>query len=348
MSRELRKQDHINHALQTGQSGRHGLDQVQFVHQSLAGIGEQEIDMKVDWADRRWEAPFYINAMTGGGGQKTKEINGALAKAAGAAGIPVAVGSQMAAVKDPGQADTFAVVRRENPDGIVFGNIGMDAGVEEALRAVEMIEADALQIHLNPVQEMIMPEGDRDFTGVLERLTTICRNVDVPVIVKEVGFGISMETAALLKEAGVNAVDAGGRGGTNFAEIENLRRERPVSFLNEWGIPTSVSIVEAASQSFSLVTAAGGIRSSLDAAKSYALGAGACGMAGHMLKLVTEQGWEAAAEELGEMKKELRTIMTLLGVRNMNEWKNTKILITGETAEWLKLRGFSVEGFAQR
>lgn len=162
-----------------------------------------QIDTATKIGELFLSSPIFINAMTGGGGQTTLEINRALARAA-ETNIPVAVGSQMSALKDPGERPSYEVVRKENQKGLVFANLGSEATVEQAQRAVDMIEADMLQIHLNVIQEIVMPEGDRGFSGRLRRIEEICGTVGVPVSVKEVGFGMSRETAAKLFEAGVS------------------------------------------------------------------------------------------------------------------------------------------------
>ena len=195
------------------------------------------------------------------------------------------------ALKDPAERKTYEIVRKHNPNGMVFGNLGSEATVQQARDAVEMIEADALQIHLNVIQELTMPEGDRDFRGALERIQHIAENISVPVIVKETGFGISKEAAYSLSRSTISAIDIGGFGGTNFSKIENQRRKRMLDFFDDWGIPTAISIAgDAILHSDKPILASGGIQNSLDIVKSLGLGASAVGMAGVILKQLLETG----------------------------------------------------------
>ena len=185
--------------------------------------------------------PFYVNAMTGGS-QRAKEINQQLGIIAKETGLLVATGSVSAALKDASLADTYQIMRKENPDGLIFANIGAGLGVEEAKRALDLFQANALQIHVNVPQELVMPEGDRDFTNWLTKIEAIVQAVEVPVIVKEVGFGMSQETLEKLTSIGVQAADVSGQGGTSFTQIENARRKkRELSFLDDWGQSTVIS-----------------------------------------------------------------------------------------------------------
>ena len=179
MSRSKRKWDHIQYALSTGQERLTGLDDIMFVHQSLPEIGLENISLNTKIGELLLSSPIFINAMTGGGGEKTLKINRDLARVAKESGMAMAVGSQMSALKNVEEVETYRVVRKENPHGIVIGNLGSEASVDDALRAVEMLEADALQIHLNAIQELAMPEGDRDFSGALRRIEAIVKEIDL-------------------------------------------------------------------------------------------------------------------------------------------------------------------------
>jgi len=235
MTRSSRKMDHVRYALATGQSGRNGLADVRFVHNPLPDTSLTHISLTTRIGDLVMSSPILINAMTGGA-EETESINFGLGAAARETGVAMAVGSQMAAVRDPTLAASYAAARRANPGGLLFANLGSEATPDQANAAVEMIEANALQIHLNVVQELVMPEGDRSFEGALRRIERIVRTAEVPVIVKEVGFGMTQAAADRLLSVGVAAVDCGGKGGTNFSAIENARRERPLSWFDEWGI----------------------------------------------------------------------------------------------------------------
>ncbi|WP_370224034.1 type 2 isopentenyl-diphosphate Delta-isomerase [Cytobacillus sp.] len=349
MSRSKRKWDHIQHALATGQNSNTGLEDIAFIHQSLPDAFLDQADLGTSIGGLTLSSPIFINAMTGGGGERTVQINRDLALAARSTGLAMAVGSQMSALKDPSEAESYRVVRRENPSGIIFGNLGSEATIDQAKAAVDMIEADALQIHLNVVQELTMPEGDRDFRGALKRIENIVSHSEVPVVVKEVGFGINKETVSMLASTGVTAIDIGGFGGTNFSRIENARRERLLSFFNEWGIPTAVSIAEAASLENNIeVIASGGIRTSHEIAKAIALGAGAAGMAGYFLKVLMKEGLEALIEEINNMHTELKVIMTALGAANITQLQQAPIIITEKTHHWLNERGIDTKAYSQR
>ncbi|KUP07790.1 isopentenyl pyrophosphate isomerase [Bacillus coahuilensis m2-6] len=347
MSRAQRKKDHIEHALNIGQSGLTGFSDISFVHQSLPNTSLDDINIHTKIGELFISSPIYINAMTGGGGEHTLQINRNLTEVAKHAGIPIAVGSQMAAIKDAEEKKTFEIVRKYNPNGIVFGNLGSEATVDQAKAAVDMIEADALQIHLNVLQELTMPEGDRSFVGALHRIENIVQSIDVPVIVKETGYGISKETAELLRGTGISAIDVGGFGGTNFSSIENARRNRSLPFFENWGIPTAASIVEAAQQSIPVLSS-GGIRDSESILKSLVLGAKAVGLSGFFLKILMDDGQTALLEEISCMLDELKMMMCALGANQVQELQQVPIVISGSTYHWLKVRGLSPEQYSTR
>ncbi|QKS71077.1 type 2 isopentenyl-diphosphate Delta-isomerase [Paenalkalicoccus suaedae] len=347
MSREKRKLDHIEHALKTGQAGDNGLEDVKFVHQSLPNSSVEAVDLSTSLATLSFDAPFMINAMTGGGGTATEGINRQLAEIAAHFHVPIAVGSQMAALRDPDQEQSFKVVREYNKEGLVFANLGSEATVEQAKRACDLIKADLLQIHINTVQELVMPEGDRSFDGALERISQIQEALPIPVMVKEVGFGMSKEAATKLAPI-VDAIDVGGYGGTNFSKIENARREMPYSFFDDWGISTAASIVETREGFSKGVSATGGIRSATEIAKSIALGADMCGMAGYVLKLLQNGGQKHAIQTLSHMLEELTFIMTALGASDVGALKQVPLVIQGNTYHWLSQRDLHPEKFARR
>ena len=287
--------------------------------------------------------------MTGGGGAETTELNSQLARISREMNIPMAVGSQMAAIKNPQEIETYTVVRKENPDGIIFANLGSEATVDQAKRAVDMLQADALQIHLNVIQELTMPEGDRDFKGALARIEQLVNTIEVPVIVKETGFGISREAALKLQEINVAAIDVGGFGGTNFAAIENERRHRKLAYFNDWGIPTAASLIEVNSAKSNIpVLASGGIQNALDIVKCLAIGASAVGLAGIILKTLVTEGEEATVEEIGLMKEDLTMLMVSLGANSVQELQRSPLLISGELHHYLTLRGINANTYANR
>lgn len=340
--------DHIRFAMSTGQGRGAMFDDIRLVHQALPGIGFADTSIRPKTGDLNLKSPVFINAMTGGGGAGTLELNALLARAAKETGIAMAVGSQMAALKDPSERASYEIVRRENPDGFLIGNLGSEATAVQAQEAVEMIGADALQIHLNVIQELTMPEGDRDFKGALERIADIADCLDVPVIVKETGFGISREAALQLAGTGIAAVDVGGYGGTNFAAIENERRARKLAFFHEWGVPTAAAIVEARSVFPGTVLASGGIQNAQDIIKSFVLGADAAGLAGSFLKAAVDEGEGRLIEEIRWLEEDLRMMMTALGEKELAGLRNCPAVISGELHHYLEMRGYHPQAFANR
>ncbi|MDQ0197496.1 type 2 isopentenyl-diphosphate Delta-isomerase [Neobacillus ginsengisoli] len=349
MSRSERKWDHIRFALENGQERRSALDDIQFIHQSLPNLNVSDIRLDHSIGELSLSSPIFINAMTGGGGEKTFRINKELAIVARNTGLAMAVGSQMSALKEKNERYTYEVVRKENPNGVLIANLGSEATPDDAKMAIQMIEANALQIHLNVIQELTMPEGDREFSGALRRIESIVQAVNIPVIVKEVGFGMCKETVELISSIGVTAVDVGGFGGTNFAEIENKRREKSLSFFNQWGIPSAISIIEAAYASNRIaVIGSGGFISAFDMAKGLALGADAIGVAGYFLRILIEFGVEALQAEINTVHKELSVIMTALGARTISDLKRAPVIISGATHHWLDQRGINTKSYSQR
>ncbi|KIL75147.1 type 2 isopentenyl-diphosphate Delta-isomerase [Bacillus badius] len=349
MTRAQRKRDHIKYALSTGQSRRTGFDDIEFVHQSLPDTSLAEVSIQTKIGGLSLSSPIFINAMTGGGGKDTERINGQLAVAAREAGVAMAVGSQMSALKNPEERQSFIIVRKLYKEGIIFANLGSEATVEQAEAAVHMIEADALQIHLNVIQELTMPEGDRSFKGALERIERIAERLPVPVFVKETGFGLGREAAEKLAKLPVAAMDVSGFGGTNFAAVENKRRANKLDYFSHWGIPTAAAIIEcAAVDGGPDVIASGGLQHSLDAAKSLALGAAAAGMAGTFLKVLMDEGPEALRDELFAVHNDLKLIMCAVGARRVTDLRQAPLIIKGETFHRLHVRGYEPAAFSQR
>lgn len=349
MSRSKRKLDHIEHALETGQSRASGLDDIQFIHQSFPDLQVNEVSLMTEIGELTFSSPVFINAMTGGGGRATEDINRQLAQIANVFNIPMAVGSQMAAVKNRDEQHSYKVVRQYHPKGVVFANVGSEASLDQAKYCVDILEADGLQIHMNVVQELVMPEGDRDFSGALSRIENIVKHIKVPVIIKEVGFGLSREAVTSLENIGVNYVDVGGYGGTNFSRIENERRDRKMSYFNDWGIPTAVSIAEASSAGGRIsIFASGGIQHALDIAKAISLGAGAAGMAGQVLKWIQREGFDKTVTEMNHLHEDLKMIMAALGAKSIPELQRAPLIIKGKAHHWLNERGIQTSSYARR
>ncbi|MCP2036371.1 isopentenyl-diphosphate delta-isomerase [Planomicrobium sp. HSC-17F08] len=340
--------DHIQYALSTGRSSGTLFDDVRIVHQALPNLGVEDISIHTGTGDLKLESPVFINAMTGGGGSQTEKLNGMLARAAKETGIAMAVGSQMAAIKDADERASYEIVRKENPNGFIIGNLGSEATVQQAKEAVEMIEANALQIHLNVIQELTMPEGDRDFKGALERIAEIADKLHVPVIVKETGFGVSREAAEKLAATQIAAIDVSGYGGTNFAAIENERRARKLSYFQEWGVPTAAAIIEVKKVFPKTVLASGGIRDAQDMIKAFVLGANAAGLAGSFLKTAVEHGESRLISEIEALTEDLQMMMTALGAKSISELVNCPAVISGELYHYLVMRGYEPSVYANR
>ncbi len=348
-TRENRKDEHVQLALREESTHFSHFDQLSFVHQSLPNIGLKDVDLQVNMADLTLDSPLYINAMTGGS-EKTGHINASLASVAQATGMAMAVGSQHAGLRNESLVHTYQIVRKVNPKGIIFANVGADVPLEFALKAIDMLEANALQVHLNVPQELVMPEGERDFTSWVKQIEQIIQRVEVPVIVKEVGFGMSKETLQSLYEIGVEYVDVGGRGGTNFIGIENHRREKyEYDYLKEWGQTTPIALLEAYAYVNRMTTfASGGIRNPLDVVKCLSLGAKAVGLASPILRVLQKEGIDETIEEMNRWHEQMKTICTMLGARTVHELCTCPLVITKEVREWCEVRGLDVRAFAQR
>lgn len=326
-STSSRKADHIRINLtEDVRSGRStGLASYSFPHQALPELDLEEIRLDENLFGKKISAPLLISSMTGGTSEAGK-INRALAEAAQAAGIPMGVGSQRAALEDSRLEGSFQV-REYAPDILLFANLGavqLNYGLSpgDCQRAVEMIEADALILHLNPLQEAVMAEGNTDFSGLADKIEDVCKTLSVPVIAKEVGWGISRKTATLLANAGVSAIDVAGAGGTSWTEVEMHRAEtetqrQVASSFVDWGIPTadSIQIVREAAPNIPIF-ASGGIRNGVEAAKSIALGATLVGMAGPFLKAAA-QSPAAVLQVIERISSELRIAMFAAGARDL-------------------------------
>ncbi|HEV8578876.1 MAG TPA: type 2 isopentenyl-diphosphate Delta-isomerase [Thermoanaerobaculia bacterium] len=326
-----RKAEHIRLALdERMQLGSSPFDEYRFEHQALPEIDFGEIDVSVEFLGRRLAAPLLISCMTGGT-ETAGRINRNLAAGAQRTGVAVGVGSQRKALEDPGKADTFRV-REVAPSVPLLANLGAvqlnyGMGVSECRRAVEMIGADALVLHLNPLQEAIQPEGQCNFSGLLPKIGEVVREVGVPVAVKEIGCGIAESTARALAGVGVRIVDTAGVGGTSWARIEAQRAGDPEigEIFAGWGLPTPESVRQVRRVEGLTVIASGGLRNGLDAAKAIALGADLVGMAYPFLAPATESP-ERVAEKVRRTVRELKICMFCLGVKTLAELRGTKLL----------------------
>ena len=324
-----------------------GFEDIELIHRALPEINKEDIDLSTDVFGKKLDSPLFITAITGGH-KAAKDINKELATVAESRNIGLGLGSQRAAIVNPELRDTYDVVRENAPNALILGNIGAPQS-DLALDAVEILDSDILAIHLNPLQESIQPEGDVDARGYIDSIKEICKTVDVPVMAKETGTGISSEDAIALQDAGVSFIDVEGAGGTSWAAVETYRAEdRYIGELFwDWGIPTAVSTVEVVNSVDIPVVSSGGIRSGLDAAKAIALGADAVGMALPALKGAYE-GQEALNQMVDRFNESLKIAMFLVGASNLDELKKSSLIIKGETKEWLEARGFDTKAYARR
>lgn len=338
--REERKHEHIQYAISLERGPLSpGWEDVHLIHQAVLNNDLAKIETGTCLFKKELQMPLIINALTGGA-SGLEEINRDLAFIAKELGIGMAVGSQTAGIRNQKLRKTYEIVRKTNPHGLILANVSALVESCFALEAVEMIEADALQLHLNGLQELIMVEGDRNFAHLKENIVKIVEKVPVPVIIKEVGNGISREAAEELKDLGIKAIDVSGSGGTNFASIELARRKKNnLDFLRFWGIPTAISLLEVKDVASPLkIIASGGILNSSDMVKALALGADAVGVAGLFLEILKKEGKVALKNRIKEMKEELRIVMLLLGISSVQEFKNIPLVITGFTQNWCEQR----------
>ena len=336
-----------------------GFDDVRLIHKALPEIDRAKIDLSTELFGHEIRAPLIIESMTGGTPLAAK-INRTLAKVAEKLGIGMGVGSQRAGIEDEKLAYTYRVAREAAPSIPIFANLGCpqisrEDGLERANKAVDMIDATGLFIHLNALQESVQFEGETDFNEMTSRIGKIASALSVPVLVKETGAGISMETARALEHVSVKGINVSGLGGTSWAGVEyyrarakrdKLQMELGTTFW-DWGIPTVPSIVEVANSTNLKVFASGGVRNGLHIAKAIALGADYGGLALPILKSASS-GEEAAAASLTIVIEELKNAMFLTGCRNLNDLQKAPLVITGATFQWLTQRGFDPGKYATR
>ena len=320
------------------------LEEVDLVHNALPELAVDEVDVGTTLLGKRLRAPLLISGMTGGT-EEASEINCGLARVAEAHGIGFGLGSQRAMHRTPELAHTFAV-REHAPTALVLANLGIvqaaalpAAEVERLARAVG---ADAVCIHLNPAQEMIQADGDRDFRGGLATLGRLVRELPLPVVVKETGCGLSRGVGERLKAAGVRTADVSGAGGTSWVKVEALRagsRERDLGALfADWGIPTAASLIALRGLGLELI-ASGGIRTGLDVAKAIALGARAAGVALPIFRAYREGGVEAAGAYVDRLVAGLKLAMVLTGSRELEALGRAPVVLGGRLRDWLVAEG---------
>lgn len=325
-----RKAEHISLALEDRmQLSAHFFDRYVFDHLALPEIDMADIDLATSFLGYTLRAPLLISCMTGGTGEASR-INQNLAAAAQEAGIAIGVGSQRKAIEDPAQVQSFQI-RAVAPDVPILANLGAvqlnyGFGIDECRRAVEMIEADALVLHLNPLQEALQPEGQTNFSGLVAKIAGIVKVLEVPVLVKEIGCGLSMETARRLKEAGVEILDTAGLGGTSWARIEASRANDAElgEIFAGWGVATPRSIRDLRSLGGLTIIASGGVRNGLDAAKAIAMGADLVGMAQLFLEGASKSA-QHAGECAARVIRELEIAMFCVGAASVTELQGVEL-----------------------
>ena len=364
-----RKAEHVNVSLQhdiTAPQSASWAD-VRLIHQALPEVDVDEIDTSVEFLGRRLRYPIFISSLTGGHPDVTT-INARLATIAQEYGLAMGVGSQRAALVSPQLAETYSVVRKNAPDAFLIANVGAPQLIEQrgkaafttddARAAIRMIGANALAVHLNFLQESAQPEGDRRAKGCLAALTCLARELETPILAKETGAGISFEQARALRLAGVAAIDVGGAGGSSMAAMEvqrakdrgDTRTANIGELFRDWGVPTPIAVVETRQAAPDLpITATGGVRSGLDAARALTLGATLIGMGFPFLKAASESE-SAVRAFLDQFLAELRVAMQLSGAATLADLRMRPAVLTGATRDWLSLRGFDdvVRSIARR
>ncbi len=331
-----RKAEHIKLCLADDvqyKTKTNGLDKYDFEHFAITEIEIDKIDISTKFFGRKISYPFLISCMTGGT-KEAERINEKLAIAARELNIPIGVGSQRQALEDKKYHSTYRVIRRNAGRVPVLGNIGAAQVakskniISEISLLVDLIEADAMVVHVNPLQELLQPEGEPDFKGLLKSLSMITKKISVPVIVKEVGSGISKRAAKLLLEAGVKGIDVAGAGGTSWAAVELMRKKESNDYFREWGLPTSYCIrtVQKLKKDFDFtLIASGGIMNGVDIAKSIALGADLAASARPLLQEVTKNDVACVVNLVTDWFETVKNIMYLTGSQRLNDLKQNKL-----------------------
>jgi len=325
------------------------LEYVKLVHNALPELDYDDIDTSTKFLDKKFAAPIIIDSMTGGTDEATV-INGRLGELAEKYGFGMGLGSQRAGLKSEELAATYSIARKNAPNAFLIANIGgaqlaKGLTIDEARKIVKMIKANALVVHLNPLQELVQPEGEPRYRGVLGKISDLAKTIDVPVIVKEVGAGISKEVAIKLEMAGVAAINVAGAGGTSWAGVEKLRAEAVKDDLKrhlgemfwDWGIPTAASLIEARKAVRIPLIASGGLRNGLEVAKCVALGASIAAMAYPFLRAAS-QSRENLFAFADTLLAELRSAMFLVGARNISALASSRYILTGALAQEVSSR----------
>ena len=336
-----------------------GFEDIRLIHRALPEIDLDEVSSEVTFFGKKLQAPLIISAITGGTEEAFK-INEVLAEVAEDKQIGLGVGSQRIAISQPETIPTFNIVREKAPTTFIMGNLGcpqlsLGWGVTEAKKCIEMIEADALAVHMNPLQEAVQVDGDTNYSGIYKKISELSQQIETPLIMKETGAGIAWEDAVMMEKSGVSGIEISGVGGTSWSAVEyHIAKEvgeKNMEYLGNalwnWGIPTAISVVEVSNKTDLSIIASGGIRTGVEIVKSISLGADLGGMARPFLEKAV-QGKEALAEFIDNIIKEIQVTMFLVGAKNIGDLKKIPVLIMGKTAEWLKLRGFDHNEYVRR
>jgi isopentenyl-diphosphate delta-isomerase len=325
------------------------LEYVKLIHNALPELDYDEIDISTNFLKQKFSAPLIIDSMTGGAPEAAK-INGRLGELAEKYGFAMGLGSQRAGLESKQLAETYSIARKNAPSAFLIANIGgaqlaKGLTIENIKKIIDMIQADALVIHLNPLQELIQPEGEPKYKGVFSKISEISGDLDVPVIVKEVGAGISKEVAVKLEVAGVSAINVAGAGGTSWAGVEKLRAEASNNDLKthlgeifwDWGIPTAASLIEVKKTVKVPIIASGGLRNGMEMAKCIVLGASMCAMAYPFL-LKAAESKEQLFNFADTVIAELKSTMFLIGAMNLSVLKSSRYILTGPLADQVSNR----------
>jgi isopentenyl-diphosphate delta-isomerase len=344
-----RKEEHISICLGRQVSFTNSgtlFDCVRLLNEALPEMNLDDIDTSTTFLGHKFSAPLMAGAMTGGA-ELASKINSNIAEAVEELGLGMVLGSQRAGLYDKALADTYSIARKRAPTAFIGSNVGGaqlsgGLGVEESRKLLKMLDADALYVHLNPLQEIVQPEGEPSYRGVASRITEIARAIDKPIVAKEVGSGISGRTAKRLEAAGVKAIEVAGSGGVSYSAVEYYRaaeqkmqaKEAVGKLFWNWGIPTAAAVRMASGAVKIPVVASGGIRNGQEMAKSIALGASMCATALPLLKPATVSS-QKVKETMEQMIYELKVTMFLTGCRNMKDLGKAPFAITGELKEYL-------------
>jgi isopentenyl-diphosphate delta-isomerase len=335
-----RKDEHIRICLDEDPSFRTkttGFEKYEFIHNPLPEIDFDEIEITTSFFEKKISAPFLISCMTGGFAE-ADNINAALAEAAKELNIPIGVGSQRQLLENDAFKNSFRIIKDKSGNVPVLGNIGGQqllslSSISDVQRLVDVIEADAMVVHLNPLQELIQKGGDTNFKGIAGKIESLVKSLPVPIIVKEVGAGIGGKAAKRLLELGVSGIDVAGAGGTSWSAVESLANGKSDNPFWDWGLPTSYCVRETAklkSESNFLLIASGGIANGIDIAKSIALGADIAASARPVLLAYDENGIEGVINILSEWFNDLKKAMLLTGSKNLFTLKENKLIKKSE------------------